>query len=379
MAENLSATCLCGQNVVTIRLLEDLNYPVPVPLCHCHTCRHVTGQLATSYLPVGEPDASALVHMSRYSPIGSPATWLFCSTCGSHLIRTSGRKWEVATGTLSQIDGLAIITSHIHVSDTKDGGLSNWVKAFHEQPLQVYSGSPSPNSMDDVEYIPHRTESSSSPLKNVSNIPIYCHCRGVQYEITPPNEASSLAKSPFPDVMIAEQLQDPSVPNLKNVPWWLQANKTKYLAGTCACRSCRVGSGFEIQTWAFVPKCNIIADGSDEKDSGKLLDFGSSSSSSKSMQSYNSSPGGTYREFCSVCGANIFWHNEEWRPTLVDVSVGLVDSMDGVLALDWLQWWTERVSYEEEPEIDRPSKDSTRVYDLIPSLARGLKQWAERV
>jgi hypothetical protein len=33
--------------------------------------------------------------------------------------------------------------------------------------------------------------------------------------------------------------------------------------GTCVCNSCRLSSGFPIQTWAFVPKSNIFnADGS---------------------------------------------------------------------------------------------------------------------
>jgi hypothetical protein len=47
-----------------------------------------------------------------------------------------------------------------------------------------------------------------------------------------------------------------------------------------------------------------------------------------------------------VCGATVFWHCEE-RPGLVDVSAGLLDPEEGARVESWLDWCTERVSFEE--------------------------------
>lgn len=64
------------------------------------------------------------------------------------------------------------------------------------------------------------------------------------------------------------------------------------------------------------------------------------------LRQYESSPG-IFREFCSICGATVFWHCEE-RPDLIDVSVGLLRSESGARAENWLEWETDRVSFKED-------------------------------
>lgn len=64
------------------------------------------------------------------------------------------------------------------------------------------------------------------------------------------------------------------------------------------------------------------------------------------MRRFESSPG-VYREFCGTCGATVFWHCDE-RPGVVDVSVGLLRSVSGARADDWLEWATGRVSFAED-------------------------------
>ena len=63
------------------------------------------------------------------------------------------------------------------------------------------------------------------------------------------------------------------------------------------------------------------------------------------LTSYESSPG-DLREFCINCGATIFWH-DKWSPDLINVSVGLLR------AEEWLDWWTDRVSFSEDVELGR--------------------------
>ena len=84
------------------------------------------------------------------------------------------------------------------------------------------------------------------------------------------------------------------------------------------------------------------------------------------LRRYESSQG-VWREFCAVCGATVFWHCEE-RPSVVDVSVGLLDPVEGARVEGWLEWWTGRVSFEELA-VSR---------SLVRSLEEGLKEWGTR-
>lgn len=86
------------------------------------------------------------------------------------------------------------------------------------------------------------------------------------------------------------------------------------------------------------------------------------------IKSYESSEG-VIREFCHACGATVFWH-DKWRPEVVDVGVGLLEAGmgEGPRAETWLEWWSGRVSFEE---------DADGRGDLVPALGRGLRAWDE--
>lgn len=204
---------------------------------------------------------------------------------------------------------------------------------------------------NNAEVPPKSLQQSVYPKGGAGKLNAECHCGGVKFHITRPNDASTKVQSPFSDLMAPYHLVSSENPN--NETWWLRDNNTKYQAGICTCESCRLASGFEIQPWAFVPKCNIL-----QEDGKKLLYDGLGT-----LQRYVSSKN-TYREFCSVCGATVFWHNEE-RPNLVDVSVGLFDPEQGARVDSWLDWWTGRVSF----------KEMAVSHDLANSLEDGLKRW----
>jgi hypothetical protein len=239
------------------------------------------------------------------------------------------------------------------VEDTLDGGVSVWFKeivgldgtrrVLKRWLLADRAG----------ELVPEGTLEVLQPQKKVSEkLKAQCHCGGVKFYITRPNEASKAVRSPFPDLMVAYHSHSPANP--ENKTWWLRSNDTKYLAGACTCTSCRLASGFEIQPWAFVPKCNVF------QEDGQPLDFNMGT-----LKRYESSKD-ISREFCGVCGATVFWHCEE-RPELMDVSVGLLDPEEGARVESWLEWWTDRVSFEEMAV----SKS------LVASLEKGLKGWKQ--
>jgi hypothetical protein len=265
-------------------------------------------------------------------------------------------RWSLSTGLLDRTEGVLKWTGCKWVEDTLDGGISVWLNAITDadgskRPLQRWLLQDSKERGESVpadalrKYTPPKQDGAGE-----EKLKAQCHCGGVKFYITKPNASSKSVYSPFPDLMFPHY--SGANKNPSNETWFLQDNDTKYMAGTCTCKSCRLASGFEIQPWAFVPKCNIF------QDDGRQMEYDMGT-----LRRYDSSPG-IFREFCSVCGATVFWHCEE-RPGLVDVSVGLIDPAEGARVEGWLDWWTKRVSFGEMA-VSR---------SLVGALEEGLKEW----
>jgi hypothetical protein len=77
-----------------------------------------------------------------------------------------------------------------------------------------------------------------------------CLCKAVQFNITRPNVPSDLDNQQAFPTSCQQLLRDETLGATRE--------NTKCLTGLCACPSCRLASGFEIQPWAFVPQSNIF-------------------------------------------------------------------------------------------------------------------------
>ncbi|KAK1769007.1 Mss4-like protein [Phialemonium atrogriseum] len=393
MAQELKISCLCGGRSQQVFLKDDGNRAQGSSdwaLCHCDSCRYVTGLLCTSYAPIGVP--SSLEGLVSYSP--SPgSTRYFCATCGCHLFRSTiraasdmavsaqrERDWEVTTGAIvespgGETDPAASSDSescfkHLNVADTRDGGISVWV---NDSAPNVESGGSS-KTADEPKPAPVVAAPDDDGVLNGA-----CHCGTVRFHITRPDDNSKLPKSNFADLITPYCRSDQeAITNPSDTKWWLRDGNTKYLAGTCACRSCRLASGFEIQTWAFVPRSNIYfrthQHRHPDEETVRQLDFGTLPGGI--LKSYTSSPG-IVREFCTHCGATVFWH-DKWRPELIDVSVGLLRAPEGARASTWLDWWTGRVSFAEDTVLQRTGAAAQRAQELIWRLEAGLRDWGRR-
>ncbi|MCJ1450253.1 hypothetical protein MMC28_000582 [Mycoblastus sanguinarius] len=305
-----------------------------------------SGLLCASYIGLPEDHTAFQLHGSPNCYNASKnVTRYFCGQCGSnvYLQDLNYGELDLCTGVLEKGDGILDLQDHIFVTDTKDGGLSDWIpdlkawEGFSKQSKQIQCGRKAP---------------SEEPSDTSPEMQGYCQCKGVQFKITRPNESSKNLSSTSCDLLTPYYTGSQKKSN--DTKWWLCENNTKYLAGTCACDSCRISSGFDIQTWAFVPKVNIM------NINGEPISFDVGS-----LKQYRSSDG-VYREFCGRCGATVFWRSDD-RPELIDVSVGLLDAKEGSRAESWLSWRTDRVSFEEEAHKK----------DLIARLSTGLKIWGE--
>ncbi|KAK1463133.1 glutathione-dependent formaldehyde-activating enzyme [Colletotrichum melonis] len=370
-------SCLCGGVSQQVQSVVAHGETLKLSINHGDVDRHATGILCASYYPIHEPhqtdDTTAFHGVDGW-------TRYFCSTCGCHVLRRRDidgvTVWEAATGVLlhntaDDVGADARFARHTGVSDTKDGGISIWLSEIDGQRLESTTTPVTPSSQSTTKVPPTPAGCSKDSLH------ASCACGRVSYHITRPTEESYLPHSGFPDLQYAQV--EHSAEFMKNpdtVKWWIRSNGTKYLAGTCACRSCRLISGFEVQTWAFVPRCNIFfhIPGPDDGQSG-ILPLNFVDLPAGIVKTYESSPG-VFREFCGNCGATIFWR-DSWRPDVIDVSVGLLRADEGARAETWLDWWTERCSFEEETERGRSGEPARIARRLIDGLERGLRSGAQ--
>lgn len=384
-------SCQCGGSKQTVKAAENATNRLDMSLCHCTTCRHVTGVLFTSYLPIQSPTLNSGI---REYCSSNDSKRYFCTTCGCHLFQRSEinglTKWCVATGVVSkgnynlmqtlEAEGDESIhhAHHINIADTKDGGLSTFLNfAEHTKPTEKRT------SVKSSAMRPNDRATPKPPNAAGDVLEASCHCGKVAFHITRPDDASRKPHSGLPDLMVPHKTGAPEIKNTEDYKWWLRPSDsprpTHYMAGTCACKSCRLTSGFEIQTWAFVPRSNIMIHISGSADSNQAIDQEQGTSlmpldfttlPQGIVQAYESSPG-VLREFCGSCGATIFWH-DRWRPDIIDVSVGLLKAPEGSRAEDWLEWWKTRVSFEEDAGLGRSGVVASNATSLVKSLARGM-------
>lgn len=336
----INATCACNAFKLQIEL-PNSELPYERSLCMCNTCRSVTGSCGISSIPLPESQIikPSEFNLTRYQTSQSYARY-FCTTCGAHVLLhcLKDDSWHLPSGLANRTEGILKWVGCEWVEDTLDGGIGIWLGTAPDsqghmvQPKRWLRNSYEETLVKEGEFMAlSKTEHSTDKLK------VACHCGGVKFHIIRPDAASDEEArnvfSPFSDSIVPFHLGD-LADNPKNEQWWLRADGTKYFTGMCTCTSCRLNSGFEIQPWAFVPKCNIL------KEDGTIMDF-----KTGSLKTYTSSEK-VYRDFCSTCGATIFWRCD-LRPLLIDVSVGVFDPAEGARAENWLWWNKSRVSFRE--------------------------------
>ncbi|KAF9459653.1 Mss4-like protein [Collybia nuda] len=354
MSTFVKARCHCGLNVLNIKFSTS-SLPLPSIICHCNSCRHSTGQMARNYIPFeGEPTSFLtnkpidFENLTGYHTSPSTTRW-FCNICSTHLIASSTeiKVWYVAVGALERAGGIVQFTGHIWVSDTLDGGTADHLSVFDERKIPRYSEFPV-------------VEGGTLPLgwRGVTENPspdqlsAYCHCRAISFSITRPSLESKLPSSPYPDFLFPHDTTPIThLGNPDNEKWWLRPvdseNPTHYLAGYCACSTCRLVTGSEVQCWAFVPRSNIIFHGGTPDGLPVEIDLVDEDKRPKHLKRYDSSPT-RHREYCDRCGATVFFWTDI-RRDLIAISTGLFNErQDGSRAEGWLDWHLERVGFSEQ-------------------------------
>ena len=262
---------------------------------------------------------------------------------------------------------------HSFLEDARDGGMSVFFPG-----IISWSGSPMKSPEVDTATFLGKISDTPQVLREDKplTLPCLCHCGAIRFRLAPPPTNATALPSTFragaySDLLVPHVASGSRKENLDNEHWFLRYTPradggitTKYLAGLCACCSCRKASGNIFQAWAFVPRHLILTSSGDnvlDLDSLRARDKGG-----EGLKTYTSSPG-VYRDFCSRCGATVFWRSDE-RADVVDVSVGLMYAGEYVRHEEWLEWWMERVSFEEEAKSE----------PILRLLKEGMRVWKEK-
>lgn len=358
----VKARCFCRSNEFLVSFLT-ATLPQASHLCHCSTCRHTTGQLgvdgaiiATAPL-VSVPDDETPIEPADLSKLSTynvtpRLTRFFCYTCGAYMLcrlQLEADKfiWGISTGSLERTEGIVQLRSHVFVKPTKDGGLSKHYRAINRVELPRYAGWGSKNLAEGekVELLPSDWEDKDLlALKKRSSpeINAHCHCRQISLRLTRPSQEDSEDPSKW---WIIPGEEDSGYPSGRKPP--------RFFGAHCFCSSCRLSHGAIISSCILVPHTNVLLE-----DGSNITISPSSSARPKNLTQYSSSPD-TYREFCSTCGASVFWWTLKKQsivpvddgasePVYFSLSAGLMDEEEGgALSEAWVSW-SERVGYPED-------------------------------
>ncbi|KAL2175184.1 uncharacterized protein P884DRAFT_279569 [Thermothelomyces heterothallicus CBS 202.75] len=396
----LRAQCLCRAQTFTATVPVS-SLPLKGSSCHCTSCRHVTGALRSSDAewpgPTGDIVAAAADTSGAGADGEGPPTVLgryahsprfnvlFCGRCGSGMFF---EEWQTApeearsaperasylvfTGVLSaeearpdDDDGtagsvvlppLVRFEDHIFVGDTVDGGAACWLRGMNgegEPVTRIWLGGrgkseqvPPGRSWPAVEDLPRYEVDLKAAEGDKGNVPIRCHCRGVDLVLRAGEAQGEFAE---------EQARG------EELPFFVDPVTHKFLGSLDGCDSCRIASGSEVYNWTFALLKHISFAGASssspagfpedtaqlwavvsERDGGGSRDprFGT-------IAAYASSPD-VQRYFCRRCSATLFYATDD-RPEMVDVAVGLLDSPDGARAESAISWsFVQKMAWRQD-------------------------------
>ncbi|KIW94904.1 uncharacterized protein Z519_04882 [Cladophialophora bantiana CBS 173.52] len=326
--------CHCRLTSFSLSIPSD-SLPLKSALCHCHSCRHCTGQLFATWaviptdLPPSVLNGGNLV---KYESSPTCQRW-FCKRCGASVVnvdRGEGpEEWEVGTGVLyfedpKHLEG-KLNRVQLWVEDVKgDGGTVGWINQGKLEGMDRHWKGRQSNMVND-DAVRDLMRRRGDDQDDCERLIVQCHCQNVKLEISKPSNGHN-------------------------------AGAGKFEASLDACTSCRTVTGFEITCWATVPKTVIVA----EPDLESLL-------VDKGRLGYYSTSSGVSRFFCVRCGATVFYYKHDLET--IDVGLGLLEpKVEGAVRVEsWLEWqkYPKCLVFEEDA-IDT---------EFVSNLKEGMRNW----
>lgn len=240
----IHATCHCHSFSSTLTL-PSTSFPLKSALCHCTSCRHVTGQLFATFavIPGPLPSSSMLTQLTKYDSSASLERY-FCPVCGASVLNVDrksesggegGGEWELCTGTMEMGDddddyesgwGLEGRLNRVllWVGDTGDGGAVHWLGEGRGEGFGGRFMKGRGSEVVTEEVVRELLARGRGVREKGEVLEGSCHCGDVEVQLLQPEEGVSEGG------MSAE---------------------------LCCCTSCRKTSGFEVTAWVHWPKDKV--------------------------------------------------------------------------------------------------------------------------
>jgi hypothetical protein len=338
----LTASCSCKSVQFTVTVPTS-SLPLPVHLCHCSICRYTHGALCTFHAPLPDGVQPDFIAPSEYSKLTtykhsntSPVKH-FCSACGCQVgdIAPDGI-WVISSAIFDANKaepGIWELKTHIFTTSAP-GGLFEWVPNVGGREMEVWNPDSAEETATQESGVSRTAATEVRTEGDSERLLAQCHCGGVSFSIPRPSA------------------YDPDDPE-EWKKWVSPLEPNKWIASADFCDDCRLVTGTNPICWTFVPVALIRP----------LMPSDLAIGSSKV---YHSSDG-VRRTFCGTCGATVFYHEQQERPHIIDVAVGLLRSPDGVRAEDWLTWRAGRLGW--------PDSGQRYDADFTNAFTKGLSEW----
>lgn len=366
----LTSHCLCKANIFTTQILKS-ELPLPTaPICHCWSCRHVTGCLYTAHVRWPEPREKVDTSKLKAFAFTRGSNLLFCPTCSTPIFWESpkepSRPLRVNTGTLVNDEAILVkFMKQNFIGDTADGGASVWLQLANEGESERARFKPRADGDAGGEVVsddwPPAESLAGFEKKTGESVAIRCKCRGVDLVL----------KRGSYDRVAKDQL-----------PWNVDPYTHKLSTVLCGCDSCRLQGGTDVFYWASVAMEHLSAAQTDAPFPTSKQELKESvdrrDPAIGSLAYYTSATkAGVVRFFCNTCSATVFFSEKE-RPGSLDVSVGLLDAPEGARAEGFLSWAFGEIDFKQDANggwraqhFDAVEKDSEKW-----RIARGYpKNW----
>lgn len=359
----LTAQCLCKEHTFTANVPRS-SLPLEAHVCHCNSCRHVTGAMNTNVVPwSGDVDAIEKSTLRRYS-FSKRIKILFCGTCSSPMLweilqhdeatgKAKETEYDVFTGVLRNEGprGLLKIVDHIFVGDTLDGGSSMWTRApggdGGAPAARRWHGARGASQQlpDDWPPGPPPPPPAAHWRSEPRDISFGCHCAGVDLIYRRTQADGEFAACQRPEAKLP-RFVDP-------------ASGKPVVAGMDACDSCRASSGVDFFHWtsSSLRHVGFSSSGGGGGDRERpfpatLADLYAAVSGPRERRDprlgtlavYGSSDG-VRRYFCSRCSACVFYaaearheDNDDHDDDVVNIAMGLFKSPEGARAEGAFLW-----------------------------------------
>ncbi|RGP76873.1 hypothetical protein FLONG3_4956 [Fusarium longipes] len=328
----LTAQCLCKAFIFTAEVSRQ-KLPLQASICHCTSCRNVTGAMYSSDTDWPGSQEEVLTSALKRYQFTSNVSIMFCGTCSTPLFwhehyQNEPQNIGVFTGALRDVEikDLIRFADQIFVGDTQDGGVSPWLQHVNPDGSSTRMWKGRRNKSEELK--DDWLQSVASPVsENVSKegIILHCRCKGVQFVFRPSNVDFSEADA-------------------SSVPFYIDPKSHKHLATLDPCSYCRLSVGVDMMNWTFVLPAQIEFADDPEKDTfprntHELKDAVESPERDPrygTLAMYRSSPD-VQRYFCSRCSALVFYTVDD-RPDVIDIAVGLLHAPEGARAESLLAW-----------------------------------------